>query len=82
MSKTGPFLLILGAVLAVSCGGVTSAAHAAKSAGTPAVSSRPSGTPKQRAAAGARAILGEFVPPPGAVRLARRPALPGGPGTR
>ncbi len=79
--KTGPFLLILSAVLAVSCGGVTSAPHAAKSSGAPAVSSQPSGTPKQRAAADARAILGEFVPPPGAVRLPKRPALPGGSGT-
>jgi hypothetical protein len=81
LSKTGPFLLILGAALTVSCGGVTSAAHAAKSAGASAVSSQPSGTLKQRAAADARAILGEFVPPPGAVRLAKRPALPGGSGT-
>jgi hypothetical protein len=71
-------LLILGALLAVGCGGVTSAPHAAKSSGGPAVSGQPSGTPKQRAAADARAILGEFVPPPGAVRLARQPALPGG----
>ena len=36
------------------------------------------GTPQQRAAAGAQAILREFVPPPGAVRLAKRPELPGG----
>jgi hypothetical protein len=76
--KTGPFLLILGAVLAVSCSGVTSVPRAAKSSGTPAVGSQPSGTPKQRAAADARAILAEFAPPPGAVRLARQPALPGG----
>ena len=81
LSKTGPFLLILGAALAVSCGGVTSAPHVANSSGTPAVSGRPSGPLPQRAAADARAILGEFVPPPGAVRLPRRPALPGGSGT-
>jgi hypothetical protein len=80
LSKTGTCFLILGAALAVSCGGVTSAPHAAKSAGAPAVSGQPSDTPRQRAAAGARAILGAFVPPPGAVRLAKRPALPGGPG--
>jgi hypothetical protein len=44
LSKTGPFLLVLGAVLAVSCGGATSAAHAAKSVGAPAVSSQPAGS--------------------------------------
>jgi hypothetical protein len=80
LSKTGPFLLILGAALAVSCGGVTSAPHVANSSGTPAVSGRPSGPLPQRAAADARAILGEFVPPPGAVRLSKRPALPSGAG--
>jgi hypothetical protein len=74
----GPFLLIAVAVLAVGCGGVTPASHAAKSAGPTAVSSEPAGTLKQRAAAEARAILGEFVPPPGAVRQASKPALPGG----
>jgi len=78
LRKAGPFLLILGAVLAVSCSGVTSAPHAAKSSGTPALSSRPTGTPEQRAAADAKAIFGEFAPPPGAVRLAKQPALPGG----
>jgi hypothetical protein len=57
---------------------VSSARHAAKSSGTPVVSSRPPGTPKQRAAADAKAILGEFVPPSGAVRLAKQPKLPGG----
>ena len=86
-SKTGPFLLIMSAALAVSCGGVTSAPHAAKSVGPPAVSGRPSvsgqpsGPSEQRAAADAKAILGQFAPPPGAVRLARRPALPDGSGT-
>jgi len=79
LGKTGlSLLLTAGAVLAVSCGRVPATPHAAKSSGTPAVSGRPSRTPEQRAAAAARAILGEFVPPPGAVRLARRPALPGG----
>jgi hypothetical protein len=67
--KTGRLLLlVLAAVLAVSCGGMTSAPQARNS----------SGTPEQRAAADAKAILGKFVPPPGAVRLAKRPALPGG----
>ena len=71
-------LLLPCAVLAVGCGTVTATSHPAKSAGTVAVSSRPSGTPQRRAAADARAILREFVPPPGAVRLAQRPALPSG----
>jgi hypothetical protein len=83
LGKTTPFLLILGTALAVSCGGLTSVATVVKSSGTPTGSSptgssQPAGTPRQRAAADAAAILGEFVPPPGAVRLAKRPALPGG----
>ena len=78
LGKTRPFLLIFCGLLAVGCGTVTSAPHPARSAGTPGVSSQPSGTPEQRAAADARAILGKFVPPPGAVRLAKRPALPSG----
>ena len=78
LRSTGPFLLIVGAVLAVGCGGLTAAPPAAKPAGTPAVSGQPSGTPEQRAVADARAILGEFVPPPGAVRLAGQPKLPNG----
>ena len=65
-------------MLAVSCGTVTSAPRAAESSGTLAASSRPSGTPEQRAAADAKAILRKFVPPPGAVRLAKQPALPSG----
>jgi len=76
--NTGSFLLIVSALLAVSCGGVSSAPGGAQSSGRPTVSSQRSGTLEQRAAAEARAILGEFVPPPGAVRLAKRPALPGG----
>ena len=58
-----------------------SAPGTAKSSGAPAVSGQPSGTPQQRAAADAKAILGQFVPPPGAVRLAKRPALPSGSAT-
>ena len=65
-------------ILAVSCGSATVTPHAAKPAGTVAAGGPPSGTPQQRAEADARAILGKFVPPPGAVRLARRPALPSG----
>jgi hypothetical protein len=79
--KTAPFLLILSVALAVSCSGVTSAPRAAKPSGPPAVSGQPSGSPKQRATADASAILGEFVPPPGAVRLAKQPKLPGGAGS-
>ena len=75
---TGPFLLIVSAVLAVSCGGLTSAPHATKASGAPGAGGQPSGTPKQRAASDAKAILAQFVPPPGAVRLAKQPALPGG----
>jgi hypothetical protein len=78
LKKASPFLLIFGATLAVSCGTVTSAPRAAESPGTLAVTSQPSGTPEQRAAADAKAILGKFVPPPGAVRLAKQPALPSG----
>lgn len=78
LRRTGPYLLALSAVLAASCGGVTSAPRAANASGFPAVSSQPFGTPQQHAAADARAILGKFVPPPGAVRLAGQPTLPGG----
>ena len=53
--------------------GATTATVSAGTAG-----SRPPGAAGQRAAADARMILGKFVPPPGAVRLARKPALPGG----
>src|ERR1700743_3385515 len=65
-------------MLAVSCGTVTSAPRAAESSGTLAATSQPSRTPAQRAAADAKAILGKFVPPPGAARLAEEPALPSG----
>jgi hypothetical protein len=78
LGKTAALLLLSCAVLAASCGTATSTARPARSAGTVAAIGQPSGTPPQRAAASARAILGEFVPPPGAVRLARRPALPSG----
>jgi hypothetical protein len=71
-------LLIASALLAAGCGGVTSAAQAVRAAGPTAVSSQSPGTPQQRAAAAAQALLGEFVPPPGAVRLTGRPDLPGG----
>jgi hypothetical protein len=51
---------------------------AATAVGAVAVSSEPPGTAERRAAADAKAILSEFVPPPGAVRLAKEPALPSG----
>jgi hypothetical protein len=76
--NTRPFLLAVGVMLAAGCGAVTSATHAANSSGIAVVSSQSSQTPKQRAGADATAILGQFVPPPGAVRLAERPALPSG----
>lgn len=69
---------MVAAVLAVGCSGVTSAPPAARAVRLAGAGSQPAGTPRERAAAGARAILGDFVPPPGAVRLAKRPALPGG----
>ena len=81
LRNTHPFVLMVGVMLTVSCGGVTAAAHPAKSSAALVASGQPTGTPQQRAAADARAILGEFVPPPGAVRLATRPELPGGSAT-
>jgi hypothetical protein len=62
----------------VSCGTATSTGQAAKTADTLRVSGHASWTPQQRAAEDAKAIMGKFVPPPGAVRLASRPALPSG----
>jgi hypothetical protein len=76
-----PFVLIMGVMLAAGCGAVTAAPPATKSSATPAASGQPAGTPQQRAAADAREILGEFVPPPGAVRLATQPKLPSGSAT-
>jgi hypothetical protein len=81
LSRTGPFLLLLSAMLAVSCGAATSAPRSTKSPQASATSGQPSGAPKQRATADARAILGEFVPPTGAVRLTKPPKLPSGSGT-
>jgi hypothetical protein len=75
----GPFFLILSTMLAVSCATATSAPHAARFSAPQAVGRQLAGTPRQRAAADAKTILGEFVPPPGAVRLAKRPALPDAP---
>jgi len=80
--RTSPFLLLfLGALLAVSCGAVTSAPQATESPRAPAATGQTLGTPKQRATADARSILRQFVPPPGAVRLTKPPTLPDGSGT-
>jgi hypothetical protein len=78
LGKPTPFLLLLSVVLAAGCGTTTSAARTDASSRTVTVASQQSGPPKQRAAADARAILGKFVPPPDAVRLAKRPPLPSG----
>ena len=73
----GWLFVVAGVMLAAGCAGSATAPPAARS------SARLAGvtagvTPKQRAAASARAILSSFVPPPGAVRLAKQPQLPGG----
>jgi uncharacterized Zn-binding protein involved in type VI secretion len=81
MRNTYPFVLIMSVLLVTGCGTVTAAPSATRSAGTLPASGQPAGTPQQRAVAGARAVLGEFVPPPGAVRLATRPKLPSGSAT-
>jgi hypothetical protein len=83
LSKPSSFLFILGVLLAAGCGTATSAPRAGASSNSLAVSSRPAdsrpgGAAQRRAAADAKAILGQFVPPPGAVRLPKRPRLPGG----
>ena len=81
--KPHSFCILLGALIAAGCGTAASAPPAGTGA-SPAASATPvtvSGQapgPARRAAADARAILGKFVPPPGAVRLAGKPALPGG----
>jgi hypothetical protein len=66
------------AALAAGCGTAATAPRAPTSAGPAAVTSQLASSPEQRAAADARAILRQFVPPPGAVRLAKKPALPAG----
>lgn len=81
LNQTGPFFLLLAAMLAASCGTATSAPRSTTSLPAQAASVQPSGTPQQRATVDARAIAGEFVPPPGAVRLTKPPSLPSGSGT-
>jgi hypothetical protein len=76
----GWFLIMAGVTLAAGCaggGGPAGEPPATRaSAGLTGVASE--GTPRQRAAADARAILSSFVPPPGAVRLASKPQLASG----
>jgi hypothetical protein len=73
------FLVVLIAALAAGCGTVTSVPRAAAAAtAVTAAGQRSAATPKERAAAAAKAIFGQFVPPPGAVRLPKQPALPDG----
>jgi hypothetical protein len=66
-----------------SGGAMTSAARspagASRSAAAPG--QPPFSPARQRATADAQAILGQFVPPPGAVRLAGKPQLPSGSAT-
>jgi hypothetical protein len=81
LSSKLPFVLIIGVLLAAGCGSVTAAPPATRSSAALAVSGKPTGSPQQRATADVKAMLGEFVPPPGAVRLAKKPALPSGSAT-
>jgi hypothetical protein len=76
----GPFLIMAGVTLAAGCAGSSGLAGAppATRASARLTGVAAKGTPRQRAAADARAILSSFVPPPGAVRLAKKPQLPGG----
>jgi hypothetical protein len=72
----GPVLAAAGVLLAAGCGSATVPPATRPPARLAGVAARV--TPRQRAVADARAILASFAPPPGAVRLARRPQLPGG----
>jgi hypothetical protein len=79
----GPLPVMAGVILATACACCVGCAASAKAPPAHRSSARltgvaASGTPKQRAAADARAILSSFVPPPGAIRLASKPQLPGG----
>jgi hypothetical protein len=79
----GAFLITAGVMLATGCVWCAGCAGPATARTTTRSSARLTGvaasrTPKQRAAADAKAILSSFVPPPGAVRLTRKPRLPGG----
>lgn len=72
----GSSVIAAGVMLAAGCGTSTKSLPATRSSAGPV--GLASATPKQRAAAAARRILSSFVPPPGAIRLAKQPELPGG----
>jgi hypothetical protein len=76
----GWFLIMGGVTLAAGCAGSGRPAAAPPATRSPArlIGVAATGTPKQRAAADAKAILSSFRPPPGAVHLASKPQLPGG----
>jgi hypothetical protein len=81
LRKLSPLVLALSAALAVSCGAVSVSASAPKPVAAAVAAtgaSSPGTTPSQRAAADAKAILAQFRPPPGAVKLDKQPALPSG----
>jgi hypothetical protein len=80
LSKAGPLAAMIGVLLAAGCGSVTTAPRATGAAAVVTGAGQPAG-PQQQAKAAARMMVGEFVPPPGAVRLARRPSLPSGSAT-
>lgn len=73
----GSFLITACVMLAAGCAASATAPPATRSSARMAGVTA-STTSRQRAVADARAILSSFVPPPGAVRLARKPQLPGG----
>jgi hypothetical protein len=73
----GSFLIMAGVMLAAGCGSPAAPPPATGSSARPAAVAA-SATPEQRAAASAKTILSSFVPPPGAIRLAKQPELPGG----
>jgi hypothetical protein len=72
----GSSLVVAGVMLAAGCGSAATVAATRSSARPADVAA--SVTPKQQAAASAKAILSSFVAPPGAIRLAKQPRLPGG----
>lgn len=87
MRVSKALFLVLGVLLAAGCGaqvsapaGGTTSSHAVTASGSPAASLGGK-SPQAQAGAEAATILGEFVPPPGAVRLAKQPTLPSGGGT-
>jgi hypothetical protein len=80
LRKLSTLVLVLSAALAVSCAAAPVGATFAASTPTGSGHS-PGTTPGQRAASDATAILRQFKPPPGAVKLDKQPALPAGSAT-